>query len=616
MRALGTKRAAMAAAVVVLGTVGALAALGSLQQGGGAQLRMPGAMPRGALVYLESRDLGAQMRAWVASPTRKRYYGSASYRSFTRSKLYLKLQERLADLQQGFGFAITEERLAALAGGRSAIAVYDPGKLEILFVTEVPRERAAVAQVLAGASGSFRERTTQKGVRYLTREVTTDGGSLTQQIALAHADGRLFVSTSESILAEALDGPASGGLAADVAETAKAAGDFAPHDVSIWMDFEKVARNKYFGLYWVHRNKANLGDITSGLVDVEFAADGVHERRWFALRTGAGAGTGAEAKALASLRDMAPADAQFVEARSADPALGTAIAETVFGPERQGEALARVTNSDDDDWRDSSGDDDRQVSGRYEYLDRRFEKDLDDPAAAAPAIPAKATVAAGPPFAERLASALAPAAPSRYAVFASIDLPPGQRFAGFRRGVVVEMSAPERFDARAFEGLVGSEFGRRFVVGGASPAAWAEASGARSLAGALVAQGGAYRLSGKFLVVAQTPEDCATVVGRIGGTTAAKIALTGSVVRTAEVRFSAGRAPFSQLTRVLDAGAAASLNQEVSGEDEENANKRPVLFFSENIASLLDVVSYLGRVEIVTTVDGSIMRERVDYLWG
>jgi hypothetical protein len=620
------KRTALIAAALVLGTVGALAALGTLPQQSGGQLRMPGVMPRGALVYLESRDLAAQMKAWVASPTRKKYYASASYRSFTRSKLYLKLHERLTDLQQGFGFEITEERLAAIAGGPSAVAVYDPGKLEILFVTEVPRERAAVTQILAAASGQFRERTTPKGVRYLTREMTTDGGSLTQQIALAHADGRFFVSTSEAILAEALDGAAAGGLATDVGETAKAVGDFAPHDVSIWLDFDKVARNKYFGLYWIHRNKANLGDIASGFVDVEFAADGIHERRWFALRTGANAGTGTEAKALAALRDLAPQDAQFVEARTADPALGAAVAETVFGPERHGEALAKVSTSDDSNWEDSSdGDSDRQVSGRYEYLDRRFEKDLDDPSVAPPA-PAsrvadtsKTAAGAAQGLPEKLAGALAAASPIRYAVFGSVDMPQGQRFASFRRGVVVELAGPEKFDPSAFEGLVSAEFGRRFVVGGTSPAAWGEANGARALAGALVAQGGAYRLSGNYLVIAQTAEDCAAVVARVGKSAAsAPATLPGVVSRTAQVRIAAGRTPFTQLTRVLDTGTAASLNQEVSdeGDDGEGANKRPVLFFSENVASLLDVVSYLSRVEIVTAVDGAVMRERVDYLWG
>jgi len=563
------------------------------------------------------------MKAWVGSPTRKRYYESASYRSFTRSKLYLKLQNRLADLQQGFGFEITEERLASLAGGQSAFAIYDPGKLELLFVSEVPRERAAVAQVLATAAGSFRERKTQKGVRYLSREVTTDNGSLTQQIAIAHADGRLFVSTSEALLAEALDGPASGGLVTDVTETVKAAGDYTMHDVSIWFDFDKVVRNKYFGLYWIHRNKEALGDIASGLVDVEIARDGVHERRWFALRPGATPAQGGDGATLARLRDLAPPDAQFVEARTVDARLGAALAETVFGAEREGATLAKVSSSDDDStWSDSSDEESssgQRVSGRYEYLDGRFEKDVDDASLVAPAPPTRPAVAgaSSASFGDRLQTALAASAPVRYASFASIDLPQGQRFASFRRGVVVELASPERFDQGAFEALVGSEFARRFVVGKASPASWIESSGARMLAGSLVSRGGAYRVNGKYLVVAQSPEDCATAVARIAAQgQSAPSPLVGAVMRTAQVRVGAGRDSFTRLTGVLDAGAAASLNQEVSDEEEEGSSKRPVLFFSENVASLLGVASYLTRVELVTTIDGSMMREKVDYMWG
>src|SRR5262245_45614808 len=74
--------------------------------------RFAASMPRGALAYLELRDLGGLMKQWLASPSRGRYYASASYRAFRRSRLYLKLQDRLSDLQEGFGFELTEENLA------------------------------------------------------------------------------------------------------------------------------------------------------------------------------------------------------------------------------------------------------------------------------------------------------------------------------------------------------------------------------------------------------------------------------------------------------------------------------------------------------------------------
>src|SRR6185295_15852978 len=83
---------AVAAVVTVGGTWGAFRAARAEEPAP----RFAAAMPRGAL------------GVWLKSPTRDRYFQSASYRSFKRSRLYVKLQERLTDLQKGFGVEITD----------------------------------------------------------------------------------------------------------------------------------------------------------------------------------------------------------------------------------------------------------------------------------------------------------------------------------------------------------------------------------------------------------------------------------------------------------------------------------------------------------------------------
>jgi hypothetical protein len=614
----GKRRGALAAGLaIVVSAVAWLAFWGTPARAEEAT-RFAAAMPAGALVYLEFRDLSGGLKTWLASPMRDRYFKSASYRSFRRSRLYLKLQDRLADLQKGFGMELTEERLAQLAGGPSAVAIYDPGKLELVFVTEVGRQQAGVASFLASL-GSFQERRTAKGALYYTREVTTDGGRLAQQIAVAHAEGRLWLATSAALLADALDGAPGGGLAPAVAETVRHAPDFKPHDVVFWVDHEKASRNKYFGLYWVQRNAPELSGIVSGLIDLELAPGGVRERRWFVLREPArGAGDGA---ALARLQALAPADAQLVEASAAADRVAPALAETLFGEHRRAERPGSVSLSNEsvlaEGAEEAEDDSRRPVTGRYRHLDERFERDVDDPALAR-AKPAAAGTAAEPQFADRLSALLAPAQPARFAAFGSIDYPQGDLFARFRRGVVVELGAPDRFDARAFEALIAAEFGRRFVVGGdASKAAWADADGARAIAGALIPQGGAYRLSGAFLIVARDPAECASVAARVAQPAPPASGQAGAgVLRLAEVRLDAGRQSFARLTRVLDAGAVDGLHEEVSDAGEEGESRRPVLFFSENIASLLDVAREVSRVRVVTSAEGVLLRDEIEYVWG
>ena len=580
--------------------------------------RFAASMPSGALVYLEARDMAGLLKAWLASPTRARYFESASYRSFRRSRLYLKLQDRLGDLRNGFGVDVTDERLAEVVGGPTAMAIYDPGKLEVLLVSEVAADRALASSLFAGAA-NFERRATAKGVPYYAREVVTDGGSLVQRIAFGHANGRLWIGTSEALVAAAIDGPQDGGLAVPIGESVKAAGDFEGHDMMVWFDLDRTLRNKYFNLYWIHRNAKELEGLASGLLDLEFAADGVRERRWFVRREAVAAPSGADAAGLERLGRLAPDETQLVEAKAADATVARAVSAAVFGPDRSGTALVRASASsptspfDSSDSSDSSSS--RPASGRYQVLDDRFDRDVDD-LALAPAGAAATPSPAAAPFAERLGALVAAAAPQRYATYGAVGLPEGRLFASFQRAVVVELGAPDRFDAAGFERLVQEEFGRRFLVGGdATRVAWADASGARAIAGALVEQGGAYRLVGPYLVVAREPATCAAIAARVAGVQKEAGAVPrGSVVRLAEVRVAAAAGPFVRLTRLLDAKQSGGIGEEVSDGGEEDSN-RPVLFFSENLASLLDVARDLETVRVVTALDGAVVRETVEYRW-
>src|ERR1051325_7112616 len=91
------------------------------------QLKLAGVMPKGALLYLQVRDLGLLMKTWVASPTHEAFYESASFKNFEKSNIYLKFQDRRKDFEAALGFGLDEARLAELAGGQSAVALYNIG---------------------------------------------------------------------------------------------------------------------------------------------------------------------------------------------------------------------------------------------------------------------------------------------------------------------------------------------------------------------------------------------------------------------------------------------------------------------------------------------------------
>ena len=611
-------------AVVLTGIASmTLAALGgATAQSTTPLIRHAASMPAGAIAFVEAKDLSSLLGAWLASPMRDRYLNSASFRSFRRSRLFLKLSDRLKDLERGFGIEINDARLAELAGGSSALAVYDPGKLEVLLVTEVASQKALASKLFAQSS-SFEKRQTAKGQPYFSREVVSDGGSLVQRVAFGYSNDRLWIGTNESLVAEGIDGPSGGGLGTAVGETVKAATDFtASHDLVVWADMDRAVRNKYFNLYWIHRNASELANLQSGLLDIEVAATGMKERRWFVRKPESVKQTAGDGAALAALSALAPQDAQLVEARTADAGVAGELAETMFGPERAGgSALGDVRASRmDDPFEPSESESDssnrRPSGGRYRFLDDRFDRDVDDPAATVKRVAATAPTVA--PLGDRLAPILAAAAPVRYAVFGSVQLPEGKLFASFERAVVVELASPERFDATAFESLAREEFARRFLVGGqVARVSWTDAAGGRGLSGALVSQGGAYRVAGKYLIVARDPQQCAAVAARVGSAGASPSIESGAVTRIAEVRLAAATGPFRRLTGLLDSKDANALDEELASEEgDSDVLRRPVLFFSENLVSLLDVVKQVTSVRITTSEDGVLVRELVEYRTG
>src|SRR5215470_14186162 len=240
------------------------------------QLRLAAVMPRGAMVYLQARDLSALMKHWTSSPVRSGFYKSPSLSAFSKSRIYIKLQDRKSDFETALGFGLDEERLTELAGGASAVSIYDIGKLEIVFVTEVSRARA-IATTLFKQIPQFQERSAG-GTAYYVHEVTTDGGRLNQQFCFAYAGGKLIITTTEGLMIRALGNTKAGSadsLLSDVIATSEQARGFASHDVTMWLDQARLNKNRNFNSYWIHHNiseqrKNSLANIESGLIDLRF----------------------------------------------------------------------------------------------------------------------------------------------------------------------------------------------------------------------------------------------------------------------------------------------------------------------------------------------------------
>jgi len=554
------------------------------------QLKLAGVMPRGAMLYLQAADLSALMKRWLASGVRDQFYKSASFTAFSKSRIYLKLEERKTDFETALGFGLDENRLAELAGGASAIAIYDIGNLELVLVTEVARARAVTTTMFKRAP-QFAERQAGDGVYYV-RDVTTDGGRLNQQFCFAHVDGKLIITTTEGLMIRAIANARAGSadsLIADVMATAEQSMGFTAHEATMWLDQARLNRNRHFNSYWIHNNvgdptTAGLSSIESGLIDLRFTRAGITEQRWFKTSDkGPATRDGLSGEQASELMRFAPADAQLIELHpgAAAPELTAAVSQALFGKLADQSWSAPEAPDRTRPSRDSAR------GERYRNLDSRFDVDVDDEQAPgraggspvlADAVPKASTVS---DFLTAMSATLTSVSPSGYCELVRSKSDVGKPFVGFERAVIIEIKGSE-LDRAGLERAVVDELRARFIVGGeASGLEWQDAESVRYVAQSLTGQSAAYALSGNHLVLASSQEFARDILRAALRSASQAARIDRTVAYYGVVRVADAKPVFDKLMSKLD-GKTSPANQDTSEEKSDD-----IKFFSANLSSLM-----------------------------
>ena len=583
------------------------------------QLRLAAVMPRGAMLYIQASDLGALMKTWLASPVRSQFYDSASFAAFQKSRVYLKLQDRKKDFEGAIGVGLDESRLAELAGRASALSIYDIGKIEMVFVTEVSRARA-VASALFKQTPQFQERSAE-GTSYYVRDVTTDGGRLNQQFCFAYVEGKLIVTTTEGLMVRAIantKASAADSLLSDVVALAEQAKGFAAHDVTMWLDQARLNHNRYFDNYWIHHNaKGALANVESGLIDLRVAREGMTEQRWFKMGAG-GQGPGAEAvsgEQVSALMKFAPADAQLVEVHAAaTEQLSSAIEQSLFG---KLPADAWSPPEIPDRTRKSANENDNTRTERYSRLDARFDIDVDDEQA--PKVSGvggqgsrkrTSNEPAGTDFARSIGPILSSVSAGGYCEMVRSKTEAGKLFVRFERAVVVQLKPQAAVSREALERAITDELRARFVVAGTEPRlAWLDEAAVRFVAQTLLEQGAAYSVSGSYLVLASSKEFAGDILQAAKASPSSR-EIDSSLDFYALLRITAAKPVFDTLMSKLDGRAQPSKPRRSKDDEEE----REVKFFSDNLSSLI-AASAIGEVRLSRQSGPAMMTERVVYSW-
>jgi hypothetical protein len=268
-------------------------------------------VPPGSLLYLEAKDFSALLKDWNGSSEKKLWLDSDSYQVFSRSRLFLRLNGAQGEFAAAAGVPPDMDLLNQVAGSESAIAFYDIGGLEFLYITHLPSARIASSS-LWSQRGKYQTRQAA-GLDYY---VHTDTASH-RLAAFASSGDYLFVATREDAIAGALtlfSGKSAPSLKQEswFADSVRAAGT-QPGELRLAMNFERLLQSPHFRSYWVQRNSGDLKQYSAGLSDLNRTATEFREARVFLRTAAADAATWNEA-AVAQVLRLAPPTAGLVRA--------------------------------------------------------------------------------------------------------------------------------------------------------------------------------------------------------------------------------------------------------------------------------------------------------------
>jgi hypothetical protein len=272
-------------------------------------------VPSGALLYLQAKDLSSLLADWDKSPEKQEWAKSNNYEVFSRSRLFLRLKDALAEFSSAAGVPANSELVRQIAGKESAVALFDIGKLQFLYITRIA-SASAMQSAFWQTRSKFETRSAGGVTFYLRRDSESN-----REVAFAVTGDYLLLATKEELLAGALQMLAGGrerGMEAEGWWSRSVSAAAAPSDLRLVLNLEKIVPSPYFRSYWVQQNITEMSHYSAAISDL--TRDGAEYREERALlRKESTANEDASAIGAAGVADLVrlvPADAGIYLAKS------------------------------------------------------------------------------------------------------------------------------------------------------------------------------------------------------------------------------------------------------------------------------------------------------------
>lgn len=223
-------------------------------------------VPSGALLYLQGKDFSSLLAEWDKSPEKQEWLKSNNYEVFSRSRLFLRLKDALAEFSTAAGVPANADLVRQIAGKESAVAIFDIGKLEFLYIIRISSASAAQS-VLWQTRSKFETRSAGGVTFYFRRDPESD-----RAVAFAETGDYLLLATREDLMAGALQLIAGGQEHAMESEgwwSRSVASAGAPGDLRLVLNLEKIVPSPYFRSYWIQQNITEMGQYSAAVSDLK-----------------------------------------------------------------------------------------------------------------------------------------------------------------------------------------------------------------------------------------------------------------------------------------------------------------------------------------------------------
>jgi hypothetical protein len=303
------------------------ASWGAYQAASSSQIPAPALsrfVPSGALLYLQAKDFSSLLSDWGKSGEKQVWLKSNNYEVFSRSRLFLRLKDASTEFSTAAGIPADTNLLRQVAGQQSALAIFDIGKLEFLYITRLP-SASSMQSTLWQTRSKFETRNAG-GVTFFLRRDPESG----REVAFAVTGDYLLLATREDLLAGALQLMASGDVRSIEAErwwSQSVAAAPAEGDLRMVLNLEKIVPSSYFRSYWVQQNITDMKQYSAAISDLIRSGKEFREERVLLRKTpavGGASGSGGPASVADILR-LLPAQTGVYEAK-ADPTTADCLA--------------------------------------------------------------------------------------------------------------------------------------------------------------------------------------------------------------------------------------------------------------------------------------------------